>query len=170
MTKTPSVRNLEQFFRFFPDSPLIVIVRDGRGVVESGMRTFGWDFERAAVKWTKAAGAITRFARENEGRPFRIVRYEELHADPVGQLQQLLPFLGLPAAGYDFAKAKALPVRGSSELRADGSDAVATDGDPMEGSDLAFYLVRAENGCGAGSVGETSEGATRAGVECPGGP
>ena len=47
LTKTPNVRNLERFFSFFPWARLLILVRDGRSVVQSGMDTFGWDFDRA---------------------------------------------------------------------------------------------------------------------------
>src|SRR5947209_13766565 len=41
LTKTPSVRNVEHFFDFFPDAQLILLVRDGRTAVDSYVRSFG---------------------------------------------------------------------------------------------------------------------------------
>ena len=61
IAKTPSVQGLEAFSRFFPDERLILLVRDGRDVVESMVRSFGWSFERALHTWTVAANAIIRF-------------------------------------------------------------------------------------------------------------
>ena len=51
VTKTPSVANIDSFFEFFPHAQLLVIVRDGRSVVASGMSGFGWNFETATREW-----------------------------------------------------------------------------------------------------------------------
>ena len=48
LAKSPSVRNLHRFFTFWPDARLVILIRDGRSVVQSCMRTFGWDFDLAA--------------------------------------------------------------------------------------------------------------------------
>jgi hypothetical protein len=49
----------------------------------------------------------------------------------------------------------------------DGEDTVAVDLDlPAPGS-VFYYLVRAENGCGAGSLGEGADGSPRSGIACP---
>src|SRR3954462_3809893 len=36
VVKTPNVDNLSMFFELFPESPLVLLVRDGRNVTESG--------------------------------------------------------------------------------------------------------------------------------------
>lgn len=51
LTKTPTVTGLENFFEIFPEAFLILIIRDGRAVVESGVRSFDWDYEIATHKW-----------------------------------------------------------------------------------------------------------------------
>ena len=43
--KTPNVNNLELFFKLFPNAHLLIIIRDGRSVVESGVRSFHWNYE-----------------------------------------------------------------------------------------------------------------------------
>ncbi len=55
VAKTPSVYNLNNFYKFFPDAYLIIIVRDGRSVVESGRKSFGWNYEIAMKRWAEAA-------------------------------------------------------------------------------------------------------------------
>ena len=37
----------ERFFAFFPCARLLILVRDGRSVVQSAVDTFGWDFDTA---------------------------------------------------------------------------------------------------------------------------
>jgi protein-tyrosine sulfotransferase len=124
VTKSPSVRHLERFFGFYPRARLLILVRDGRSVVQSSMNTFGWDFDRACRAWADAADEILRFQRAEAARAdrWRLVRYEDLVDDPEGQLRPLLAFLGLDPAGYDFEAAHDLPVRGSSAFGRQGSE------------------------------------------------
>ena len=123
VAKSPSVAHLERFFTFFPSARLLILVRDGRSVVQSAMETFRWDFDRAARAWSEAARTIQRFEHAESARAdrWRIVRYEDLVDDPEGQLRTIFQFLGLDATRYDFEAARNLPVRGSSSFgRQDG--------------------------------------------------
>lgn len=61
LAKTPSVVGLDHHADLFPREPLIVLVRDGRAVVRSAMRSFGWSFERAVVSWTDGAERVLAF-------------------------------------------------------------------------------------------------------------
>jgi hypothetical protein len=116
VTKSPSVKHVGRFFAFFPRARLIILVRDGRSVVQSAMETFGWDFEWATRLWAAAAAEIRRFqahARWRRGR-YRIIRYEDLVQDRKATLLPVLRFLELDVSGFDFDAAVRLPVRGSS--------------------------------------------------------
>jgi protein-tyrosine sulfotransferase len=116
VTKSPSVRNLGFFFTLFPRARLIILVRDGRSVVQSSMATFGWDFDTAAHLWAEGAEAIRRFdlTHRGLGLPYRIVRYEDLVDEMEPILSELLDFLDLDRQRFDFQAATRLPVRGSS--------------------------------------------------------
>lgn len=116
LTKSPSVANLELFFDFFPRARLLVLVRDGRSVVQSCMTTFGWDFDLAARRWAEAAEAIHRFDRlhADSRLPYRVVRYEDLVDDLEGTMRKALEVVDLDVDAFDFPTAAALPVRGSS--------------------------------------------------------
>lgn len=122
VTKSPSVRHLDRFFRFYPWARLLVLVRDGRSVVQSGMDTFGWDFDRGCRAWSAAADEIRRFERTERARAdrWRIVRYEDLLDGTEEQLRSIFEFLQLDAARYDFDAARRLPVRGSSAFGREG--------------------------------------------------
>jgi len=144
IAKTPSVQNLDLFFRFFPDSPLMILVRDGRSVIESGVRTFGWRYE-SALHWLKReARTIVEFINQHpsEDYRYRIVRYEDLWQQPVQQMQELLSFLDLDAERYDFDQARELPVIGSSEMLENGGDELHWD--PLEKTDEFDPLSRHE--------------------------
>jgi protein-tyrosine sulfotransferase len=116
VTKNPSVIGIEQVFTFFPTAHVIVLVRDGRAVVESCVRTFGWDADLAARRWAAAAALALRFmdGRGADDPGVRMVRYEDLVANTRAQMTQLLSFLNLESADYDLSAAERLPVRGSS--------------------------------------------------------
>ena len=132
ITKTPSVDNLDLFFRFFPDAHLLILVRDGRAITESAWRSFGARRETTFHALASAAGVINRFDQHNRetGARYKIIRYEELWKHPETQMQQLFAFLGLNPDVYDFDQARDLPVRGSSELAKD--DRKALHWDPVE--------------------------------------
>lgn len=122
LTKTPSVQGLEYFPRLFPGARALVLVRDGRSVVESGVRSFGWSYENAMRQWATAATEIIAFLERHSGpdAPVRLVRYEDLLRNEQDVLTTLLRFLGLDPDQYDFAAARAIGVTGSSELRQNG--------------------------------------------------
>ena len=119
ITKTPSVVNLRHFFRFFPDSHLLILVRDGRSVVESGVRSFDWDYERAMHRWADAARSIIEFRQDPANMNFKhmLIRYEDLNENTEEEARKIFSFLGLDVATYDFSAARTLPVQGSSDSR-----------------------------------------------------
>ncbi|MGD1993068.1 MAG: sulfotransferase [Anaerolineae bacterium] len=119
VTKTPSVKNLGAFCGLFPRAYLLIVVRDGRDVVESSARSFGWDRDEVARLWAEAARTILAFDQAHRGDTARhmIVRYEDLAQDIEGTLYPILDFVGLDAAAYDFEAAQDLPVYGSSTFR-----------------------------------------------------
>ncbi|MGD8495338.1 MAG: sulfotransferase [Gemmatimonadales bacterium] len=123
VAKTPSVKNLDLLPRLFPGAPAIVLMRDGRSVVESGVRSFGYGYEEQTRKWAWAARVIrdTVGTTPGEGqpdtRPYFLVRYRDLVMDPEPQLRRIFEFTGLDADRYDYAAIERLPVRGSSTFR-----------------------------------------------------
>jgi hypothetical protein len=131
VTKNPSVMGIDQVFTFFPTAQLIILARDGRAVVESCVRTFGWNLDFAARRWAGAARRAMRFldGRTPDDPIARLVRYEDLFADPRGQMTSLFSFLGLDIVNYDFSAAERLPVRGSSVFLGDEAQ---VHWDPLE--------------------------------------
>lgn len=126
VTKTPRVDNLELFFKLFPNAHLLILVRDGRSVLESGIETFGWNRESAMHRWAEAAQTILRFdrAHKNSAFPYLIVRYEDLWQNLEGELRRILDFLGLDRSVYDDQGAAHLPVKGSSTIRKHTHEAI----------------------------------------------
>ena len=123
LTKTPSVVGSENFFDLFPDFYLILIIRDGRAVVESGVRTFDWNYENAMRKWRAGAHAILDLKEkyQNSNKKLLIVKYEDLFMDEKSELLKIFAFLGLDPGLFDFDLTKSLGVTGSSETRKQAS-------------------------------------------------
>jgi hypothetical protein len=123
ITKTPRADRIGLFPWLFPDQPLLVLIRDGRSVVESAVRSFGWTYRKAASRWCQGARKILEFEgrRESNCRSL-VVRYEDLVTNLTAELHRILAFLRLDPAGYDFEAAAAMPVRGSSTLASQGQD------------------------------------------------
>ena len=121
LTKTPSVRNLKHFFKLFPKARLIIVVRDGRAVVESGVKSFGWQYEDAFQQWAEAASIIIEFDRIHKASDYQylIVKYEEVWNNLEEEVKKILAFLDLNIQAYDFDTALNLPVRGSSSTQTD---------------------------------------------------
>lgn len=134
VAKTPRVDNLDRFFTFFPDARLIILVRDGRAVLESGIKSFGWYRDAALHRLADAARTIAAFDEKNRNSSrqdkYRIVRYEDLWTRLEESLRELFEFLDLDPEVYDFAAARDLPVRGSSTVRRD--DQASMHWEPVE--------------------------------------
>jgi Sulfotransferase family len=123
VTKTPQVTNLDLFFEVFPSAPLLILVRDGRSVVESSAKTFGHPYGYAARAWASSAEEILSFKRRHPQAHYLMVRYEDLYQNVESELRRIFLFLGLDPELYDYSAAANLPVRGSSAVRAQGSGA-----------------------------------------------
>jgi protein-tyrosine sulfotransferase len=119
VTATPSVRNLHYFFDLFPDAYLLIIVRDGRSVVESAVKSWDWDYEHTMRNWANAAQIILKFDHTmcSKGKKYLILKYEDLVSHTRKKMTEVLTFLNLDTECYDFAAAENLAVTGSSELR-----------------------------------------------------
>ena len=126
VTKTPRTDELKLYSWLFPEHPLLIIIRDGRSVVESAVRSFGWNYAEATDRWVRGARRILEFDRDERARGDRpscrylVVRYEDLVQNLEGELRRILAFLRLSPARYDFRSAIDMPVRGSSTLKTSG--------------------------------------------------
>lgn len=121
VTKTPFIDNLHKFFSFFPNSHLLILVRDGRAVVESGTRSSQEDSEAITRDWALSVDRILRFDRDPQNAKYKylIVRYEDLFSDTERSLRTVLEFLQLEQDTYDFQAAADAPVVGSSTYKRD---------------------------------------------------
>lgn len=90
--KTPEHhRYIGEILRAFPDSPVVVTLRDPRDTVLSIRRVFDTSVEGAAHVWRHAYESYRPFADR-----VHVVRYESLVADPEAQVRALCRVLGEP--------------------------------------------------------------------------
>ena len=118
VTKTPTVSGLENFRLYFPESKLIIIVRDGRDVAESGTKSFQWDLIKALIDWKINARKIIQFVDQHPDAAF-LVRFEDMFATPEHLMSEVITYLDLDETNYPFEKLKNMPVSGSSTLKVD---------------------------------------------------
>lgn len=139
--KDPSFGSLPKVFDYFPDACLLLVLRDLRDVVASGLkagfvappkfslgnrhswhRLFGpSDFVWICRKARAEANEFLRFQQSSEWDRRRaqilVVRYEDLVNDIEPQARRILVHCSLDLSVYPWDKLVRLPVRGSSFLR-----------------------------------------------------
>lgn len=140
MFKEPSVSDLDDMFRMFPDSKAIVILRDGRDILCSQLKSGyglpsislghpstlrrlfpGEDLKILVKQLARSSQFLSEFLDNNQmselGQKFITVKYEDLVIAPQYEVPKILGWLGLDESSYDWGKFQAMPVRGSSFLR-----------------------------------------------------
>lgn len=121
--KYPFVHYLDLFRTFFPRDFLILILRDGRDVVSSSVRTFGTGFFKKNFsdycrEWDFATQCILKYCQGNSCSNPRtvVVKYEDLYKDPQTTIHKILHALHLDPKRFDFNGISHQPIRGSSAL------------------------------------------------------
>jgi len=124
-TKTPSAVGTDLLPRMFPTSRVIILMRDGRAVLESAKKTWGWgvDFDSEASAWARRVRRVLDLPSRGNASWWLMVRYEDLVADTESELRRIFGFLGLAEDAYDFAQIKTQQVVGSSQFRTVNTDA-----------------------------------------------
>jgi protein-tyrosine sulfotransferase len=117
ITKTPSVVNIKNFLDFFPNEKVLVIVRDGRMLVESYVNSFSKNREEAIREWAAGARSIKEFNIEAHSKSVSLIKYEELHLNTEVKLKEILSFLELDVSRINLETALNLPVFGSSTFK-----------------------------------------------------
>ena len=120
VTKFPQVTHIDKFFGLFPQQKLLILVRDGRPLVESINQSFRYNREEAIRDWAQASRRIAAFEKkwpDAKDKQYLVVQYEALYSNTEPELRRILDFLGLDAGKYDFAAALNLPVVGSSVFK-----------------------------------------------------
>lgn len=118
ISKTPSVENINNVFKLFPQSKLIILVRNGKNIIESGVKGFGWSYSQAMKMIKHRSELIIEFIEENKNNPnFIVVRYEDLIEDLEKTTKNIFDKLSINDEFFDYSCIKDLPIYGSSFIR-----------------------------------------------------
>lgn len=124
VTVTPHVNNIRRFPKLFPEGHLVILVRDGRAVTESSIRTFDITFDQAAQTWRKGARELITFLDTygSSSEWYEVVHYEDVVRDTRKELEKLFEHVGLDSELYPYGKLEDVPVVGSSTYGQEGKD------------------------------------------------
>lgn len=91
---------LDHLVRVFPESKIIIIIRDGRAVANSYIKNMwglGVNVYYGALRWQREVNTQARFAASREDCCL-VVRFEDLIEDHRKELQRICTFIGEPYA------------------------------------------------------------------------
>jgi len=121
--KFPFVHHANIFRILFPEDYQILLLRDGRDVVSSSMKTFSKgiikrNFSDYCAEWSRATETILNYDVDGPNQHSRtiVVRFEDFIKNPCERIRELLDRVGLDCSMYNFSGLANMPVRGSSEL------------------------------------------------------
>ena len=122
--KTPSTININYFFDFFPKSKLIILLRDGKSVVESGVKSNFWNYQRGFLIWNNSAERILNFQKKNKAQAnqFLIVKYENLIISFENEVKRILNFCDLDITKYNFSAENNITLFGTSTKNINNED------------------------------------------------
>lgn len=115
LLKDPASAGIANFSSVFPEGKLICLMRDGRDVVQSYIKTWkGFDFELACKMWRDGTERMLNLPQEDKGKRYLLISYEKVFDTPVEEMKKVLTFLNLSESEYAFDKIDELPIFGSS--------------------------------------------------------
>ena len=124
LTKAPSVQYLDYFTTMFPHEHLLILVRDGRDLVHSTLRTWKkLNFLQVCLRWNRSARIIldtVAALSASESNGFCLVRYEDALANPAAFIRTICDRFGLDGDRYPYEQLDEIRVIGSSKLENQG--------------------------------------------------
>lgn len=125
LLKVPDVQYLQNFYAVFPHENPLLLMRDGRDVVNSTVNS--WPdrrFDEVCALWDKSARMMLAFENRysRNSHTYLSVKYEDVVKSPDGFAKSTCEIYGLDYGTYPGDKIKELPVRGSSsDVSKDGT-------------------------------------------------
>jgi protein-tyrosine sulfotransferase len=124
LVKSPYVENLNFFFKLFPYENLVLILRDGRDVVNSTIKTWPdkYAFSDICSTWDRNANMILNCNSHfnNNINSFLFIKFEEALNKSFDFIKQLCNKFKLDEQIYPYDRLNSVPVIGSSSLKAGG--------------------------------------------------
>lgn len=124
LLKVPDVQYLNYFLSVFPNENLLLLMRDGRDVVNSTIRTWPQrNFSDVCKLWDYSArmilGHCKRYA-DTRSKGKWVAKYEDGVRDPVTFVKDACEHFCIDENKYPFDKLSEIPVMGSSSLKHHG--------------------------------------------------
>ena len=113
---TPYTHNISLFPDYFPNQKMLIIIRNAKDVVESGVRSNFWNYEEGLELWNRSAKRIIEFQSKSQG-DFIIVKYEDLFTDTTNKLKEIFNYLNVDSEEYPYDKLEKIPIQGSSDAK-----------------------------------------------------
>lgn len=121
MIKRPKVDYLPHFFKMFPHENLLLLIRDGRDVVSSTVRSWPQaNFTNSCKRWNLGAKMIIDFQKNNRNEGVFFTKYEEILLNPIEFVENACRCFNLKLDKYPFDKIKNIPIKGSSSIKKNG--------------------------------------------------
>ncbi len=120
LAKMPSVQYLSHFFSMFPYENLLILVRDGRDLVHSTLRTWPHlNFLQVCLRWHRSAQIVLHTFEQlstTKCNGYWMAKYEDALKDPETFVKEACQHLGLAENRYPFEEIDSIRVIGSSKL------------------------------------------------------
>lgn len=120
LAKMAGVQYLTLFFSMFPHENLLILIRDGRDLVHSTLRTWPrLNFIQVCLRWNRSAQVVLRTLERLEGSPdqgYWMAKYEDSLEDPYTFVKEACRRFGLDERCYPFEQIDEIRVIGSSKL------------------------------------------------------
>lgn len=124
LMKMPSVQFINYFFTMFPKENLLILLRDGRDLVHSTLRTWKQlNFIQVSLRWNRSARIILetleQFRRTGQSG-YWLAKYEDALLDPESFVRNACRAFELDEDRYPFDRIADIRVIGSSKLESKG--------------------------------------------------
>lgn len=124
LVKMPSVQYLSAFFAMFPFENLLILVRDGRDLVHSTLRTWRQlNIVQVCLRWNRSArmvlATMDQFAEQGR-QGYWLARYEDALGEPEAFVKEACRQFNLDESLYPYERIEKIRVIGSTKLENQG--------------------------------------------------
>jgi protein-tyrosine sulfotransferase len=120
LVKMPGVKYLSNFFSMFPHENLLILVRDGRDLVHSTLKTWPQlNFVQVCLRWNRSAKMVlhtVEHLKKTRDDGYWLCKYEDALAEPETFIRNVCQNFNLDEAIYPFEQIDKIRVIGSSKL------------------------------------------------------
>lgn len=114
-TKTPSTEGIENLSMLFPESKAIFLVRDGKSLIRSGVKSFIWTYIDSMKKYAQSLSRIKSIVSQDNHKNCLVINYEKFCSNPEKELKSIYNFLELDPSSINYSQVSQMPVLGSSD-------------------------------------------------------